>query len=91
MKAYTGFLLQKLPHERGLVSGEIVEDDVDLLTEWAERNDFLQKGNEALTGVACGGPSMNTTGYGIQRRIRRECSVALVFESMAFDAAGGKR
>ncbi len=91
MKPYAWILLQKLPHWRGLVSREIVEDDVDLLSRRAQRNDLLQKAYEVLTGVARGGLSMNTTGGGIQRRIQRERSVPVVFKSMAFGAAGGKR
>jgi hypothetical protein len=34
---------------------------------------------------------MNTARGGIQRRIQTERSVPLIFKSMAFDAAGGKR
>ena len=91
MKAYARILLQKLPHVRGFVSGEIVEDDVDFLARRAQRNDFLQKGDEVLTCVARGGLSMNTAGGGIQRRIQRERSVPVIFKPMAFDAAGRKR
>jgi hypothetical protein len=50
VKGYVA-LLQKLPHELRLVGGEIVENDVDLLAGWAQGNDFLQKGNEVLTGT----------------------------------------
>ena len=35
-----GMLLQELPHQRGLVSREIVEDDVDLLIGRAQGHDF---------------------------------------------------
>jgi hypothetical protein len=35
VKGYAGILLQKLPHEIGLVGEEIVENDVDFLAEWA--------------------------------------------------------
>ena len=91
VKAYARIVLQKLPHVRGLVSREIVEDDMDLLSRRAQRNDLLEKGYEVLTGVARGGFSMNTAGGGIQRRIQGERSVPVVFEPMAFNAAGGKR
>ena len=75
----------------GLVSRKIVEDDMDLLARRAQRNDFLQKGYEVLTCVARGGLSVDTAGDGIQRRIQRERSMAVVFKAMAFYAARGKR
>jgi hypothetical protein len=80
-------LLQELPHKLRLVGGEIVENNVDLLAGWAQGNDFLQKGNEVLTGVACGGLSMDTARGSIQRCIQRERSMPVVFEPMALDAA----
>ncbi len=91
MEAYAWILLQKLSHVGSLVSREIVEDDMDLLASRAQGNDFLQKGYEVLTCVARGGLSMNTTGGGIQCRIQRERSMAVVFKPTSFDAAGRKR
>jgi hypothetical protein len=76
---------------RGFVGREIVQDDMDLLSRRAQRNDLLEKGYEVLSGVARGGLFMNTAGGGIQRRRQRERYVPLVFKPMAFDAAGGKR
>src|ERR1700759_4443959 len=64
---------------------------MDLLSGRPQSNDILEKGYEVLPGVAGGGFSMNTAAGGIQRRIQRERSVPVVFKSMAFDAAGGKR
>ena len=84
-------MLQKRPHEPGLVGGEIVENDVDLLAGWAQGNDFLQKGNEVLTSMACGGLSMDTARGSIQCCIQRERSMPVVFEPMALDAARRKR
>jgi hypothetical protein len=69
VKGYAGILLEKLLDQPGLVSREIIEDDVDLLAGWAEGNDFLQKADEVLTGVACGGLAMDAAGCRIQRCI----------------------
>src|SRR5262245_38844331 len=44
-------LLQKLRDFLGLVSGEVVEDDVDLLSRLALLHDLLQEGNELFTGM----------------------------------------
>jgi hypothetical protein len=44
-----------------------------------------------LTGVACGGLSMDTAGGSLQRCIQRERPMPVVFEPMALDAAGRKR
>ena len=48
-------LPKKLVHQSGLVGGEVVENDVNLLTGRALSDDFFEKGNEVLAGVAnCG-------------------------------------
>jgi hypothetical protein len=54
-----GILLQELPHQRGLVSREIVEDDVNLLIGRAQGYDFLEEDDKVAAGVACGGLSVN--------------------------------
>ena len=79
------------PHQRGLVSREIVEDDVDLLTGRAQGDDFLQESDEVLTGVASGGFAVNAAGGGVQRRIQRQGSVPVVLETVALGAARRKR
>ena len=55
MKTHLGVLRQEFLYRFGLVSRKIVEDDVDLLLIRTQRGDFLQEGNEVLTGVPCGG------------------------------------
>ena len=46
-----GMLLQELPHQRGLVSREIVEDDVDLLIGRPQGHDFRQEDDKVAAGV----------------------------------------
>ncbi len=90
MEADAGVVLQKRPNGRGLVSGEIVENDVDLLAGRAKVNDFVEKRDEFLAGVTCGSFSMNPTSGRIQRCIQGERCASVVFKSVSFDAAGGK-
>jgi hypothetical protein len=63
---------------------------VDLLAGWAQGNDFLERGEEVLNGVARGSLAMNPTGGRIKCCIQGEGSVPLVFESVEFDVAWRK-
>jgi hypothetical protein len=67
-------LLEKLADRLGFVGGEIVEDDVNLLSRRAQGHDLLQKGDELAAGVAGGGFAVDATGGGIQRCIRQATS-----------------
>jgi hypothetical protein len=51
----SGILLQELPHQRGFVSREIVEDGVNLLNGRAQGHDLLEEEDKVAAGVACGG------------------------------------
>ena len=53
MEPDAGMLLQELPHQRGLVSREIVEDDADQLVGRTQGDNLFQEGDEVVTGVAC--------------------------------------
>lgn len=86
-----GILVQELPHQRAFVSRKIVEDDVNVLASRTQRDDLLQAGNEVLTGMPCSGFAVDAAGSGIQRRIQGDRSMSVVFEPMAFGAAGRKR
>ena len=86
-----GILLQKLLHQGGLVSREVVEDDVDLLPWRTRGGDFLQESDEVLAGVASRGPSVNPAGGCFQGGIEGERAMPVVFETMLLGASGGKR
>ena len=62
-------LLQELPYQRDLVSREVVEDDMELLPEQAQRDDFLQESNDIPARVAGCGCSVNPAGCRFQRAI----------------------
>jgi hypothetical protein len=55
----TWILFEELQDQRGLVSGEIGEDDMDLAIGRAQGDDLLQKADEVPTGVACSGLCVN--------------------------------
>src|SRR5277367_2558930 len=84
-------LLQEFPHQRGLVSREIIEDDVDLLIGRAQVHDFLQEDDKVAASMTSSGFSVNAAGGGVQRRIQRQGSVPVVFKSVALGAARRKR
>jgi hypothetical protein len=71
-------LLQEVANELGLVGGEIVEDDMNLLPRQAQRHHFFQEGNEVVAGMAGGGSSVHAAGLGVQRGIQRKCSMPVV-------------
>ena len=62
-------LLQELPYQLGLVSREVVENDVDLRSARAQGDDFLQESNEILTGSSDCSSSVNSAGGRLQRDI----------------------
>jgi len=71
VKPDSRMLLEELADCLSFVSGEIVENDVNLLSRRAQGHDLLQKGDELTAGMAGSGFAVNATGGGIQRRILR--------------------
>src|SRR4029077_6793312 len=55
------------------------------------RDDFFQKDDEVAAGVACGGFAVNAAGCGVQRVIRGERSMPVVYKPMALGASWRKR
>ena len=55
MEVNPWILLQELLYQTGFVSGEIVQDDVNLLVAGAQSDDFLEEGDEFVAGVASRG------------------------------------
>jgi hypothetical protein len=65
-------LLEEVTDRLRLMSGEVVEDDVNLLPGRAQGYDFLEKGNELAAGVSGGGFAVDAAGGGIERGIYKE-------------------
>src|SRR6201988_538681 len=84
-------LLQEVSNELGFVSGEIVEDDMNLLPGRTERHYFFQEGHEVTAGVAGCGSSVHAAGLGIQRGIQRKRSMPVVLEAVTLGSSRRKR
>src|SRR5712692_4030079 len=75
----------------GFVGREIVSDDVDLLARRLAGDDLGEKGDEFLASVTGHGLAQHLATAGIERGIKRQGAVAVVFKSMPFQAAGRQR
>ena len=73
------------------MSGEIVEDDVDLLIGRTQGDNLFQETDEVPTGVPDGGFPVNASGRGVQRGIQGERSMSVVFKSVSLSPARRKR
>jgi hypothetical protein len=83
-------VLQELADRAGFVSREVVQDDVNLLVPGAEVDDFLEESDKLSAGVASGGFAVYSPGRRVQGCIKGQCSVTVVFKSVALGAAWGK-
>ena len=70
------------------MGGEIVGDDINLFTLRMRTDQIGEKGHELGTGVSIGRFAYDGTTGGIQGRIQRERSVAVVLESVSFGSTG---
>jgi hypothetical protein len=84
-------VFKELADQAGLVSREVVEDDVNLLSGRTLGNDFFEKGNKVLAGVAGRGFAVHVAGSRFQSGIQGQCSMAVVLETVALDPSWGKR
>jgi len=75
----------------GLMGGEIVGDDMNLLTLRLRTDKIGEEGHELGAGVSIGRFTYDGSAGGIQSRIQRERSVAVVLESVPFGSTGRKR
>src|ERR1700739_1361601 len=91
MELNPGILFQKLTYQRGFVSREIVQDDVDLLVPGALRDNFFEESNELAAGMARGGFAVNPPAGRVQSRIQEQRSVAVVLESVTLGTPRSKR
>jgi hypothetical protein len=91
VKLHTQMPPQKIPNQLCFMSGEIVEDDMNLLPRWAQRYDFLQKGYEIAAGMAGCGLSVHATGLGVQRGVEGERAMPVILKAVTFGTAGRKR
>jgi len=91
VKLHAGVLLEKVSNELRFMSGEVVEDDVNLLPGRAQGHDFFEESNEVAAGVAGRSSSMHPAGFGIQRGIERKRSMPVVLEAVTLGSSRRKR
>ncbi len=91
MELHPRVFLKKFVDQAGLVGGEIIENDVNLLPGWAMSDNFFEKCHEILTGVACRGLAVHATRGSFQGSAERQRSVAIVLETVALDSSQGER
>src|SRR5579859_1581940 len=82
---------EKLLNSRGLVGGEVVQDDVDLLTPWLAGDHGAEESDELLAGVPRSGLADDRAGLGVQRCVQGERPFTDIFETMALRSAGRHR
>jgi hypothetical protein len=65
VQCHVGMLLKVVLHQVGLVSGEVVQDDMHLTLGALRRYNVLQEGDKLLAGVACRGLSDDLSSCGL--------------------------
>jgi len=91
VKLHAGMPLEEIPNQLRFMSGEVIEDDMDLLPGRAQRDYFFQKGHEVAAGVANRSFSVDATGLRVQRGVQRKRAMSVVLEAMTLGAARGER
>jgi hypothetical protein len=81
---------QKVADRFGFMRAQVVANDVNGLLWSLACDQIFQKRNELRTGVAVAGLSDHFPALGIQSRIERERSMAVVFKAVSFGATGRK-
>jgi hypothetical protein len=80
MQAHVLVQRQELAHPLGLMRGEVVEDDVDLLMIGMLGHHRAEKSDELFAGVTGCGLADDLTGLAIEGGIKRESSASDVLE-----------
>src|SRR5258706_4652966 len=71
-----------------LMSGEVIDDDVDLLSARLTNDEVGQEGHELFAGVARRRHAEDFTAAGIESGVERKSAVAVVLKPMALRPAG---
>src|SRR5439155_16782207 len=83
-----GMIGEELLNPTRLVGRQIVENDVDLFASALAGDDRSQEGHEILAGVALHGFPKNLSRARVESREERQGAVAVVLETMSFEATG---
>src|SRR5580693_968947 len=90
VKAHTRVLFEELLHRLSLVRRQVIQDNVDLFGLRVPLHDFRQETYEVGTGVTARGFAMYLTRGHVQRRVKRQRAVSIVFESVLLARPGDK-
>jgi hypothetical protein len=90
VNADLGMIGQKVLDELGLMSGEIVSDDVDLASEGLGGHDLGEKVDELRAGMALSRLAKDFSASGIEGSVQRKGSVAVILKTMSLGPAGRK-
>ena len=71
MQLHVGVSLQELLNLVGLVCGQIIENDVNLLARLAAGDDLFEEADELRAGVSLGSLALHLSGLYVERRIQR--------------------
>ena len=90
VKMHIGMAAEEVPDPLGLMSRQVVGDDMDLLVEGVLGDQCTEEGDELFTGMPCDSSALDLAGPSIERCVEREGAIADVFEAVAFGAARGQ-
>src|SRR5678815_1151316 len=91
MQVNIGVCREELVDALGLVRGEVVGDDVDLLAAGLVDHDVGEKRHELSRGVPLRGLAQHLAGPGIESGVQRQRAVAEVLEAVSLRASGRQR
>src|SRR6202040_2909840 len=80
-------LSQEVLYPLCLMGGQVVQDDMDLLTVRLAGNQIAEEGDEFLAGMPRRRATDDRSGLGVQRRIQRQGPVPVVLEAVSFQAS----
>ena len=87
VKLHARMLCEELSNRLRFMSGEVVDNDMNLLPRRAQGYDFIQESKEITTAVPGRGFSVHPAGFGVQRGIERKRAMAVVLEPMTLGAS----
>ena len=90
MNADLGMMGQKVVNELGFVGREIIGNDVDLASKGLGGHDVGKKVDELATGMALSSLAQDFSASGIEGRVKRKGSVAVILKTVSLGPARRK-
>ena len=72
----------------GLVCGQIIQNDVNLLARRAAGDDLFEETDELRAGVPLGSLALHLAGLYIQGRVQRQRAITPILEAVPFQPSG---